>query len=42
MIELKHGKPLVFGKEHNRGIRMRNAICTWRSLNWEMASAKRI
>ncbi|HXG66261.1 MAG TPA: 2-oxoacid:ferredoxin oxidoreductase subunit beta [Blastocatellia bacterium] len=23
MIELEHGKPLVFGKEHNRGIRMR-------------------
>src|SRR6185503_16062260 len=24
MIEIEHGKPLVFGKEHNRGIRMRN------------------
>jgi 2-oxoglutarate ferredoxin oxidoreductase subunit beta len=23
MIELEHGKPLVFGKEHNRGVRMR-------------------
>jgi 2-oxoglutarate ferredoxin oxidoreductase subunit beta len=25
MIEIAHGKPLVFGKEHNRGIRMRNS-----------------
>ncbi|HEY7547838.1 MAG TPA: 2-oxoacid:ferredoxin oxidoreductase subunit beta, partial [Blastocatellia bacterium] len=24
MIELEHGKPLVFGKERNRGIRMRS------------------
>jgi 2-oxoglutarate ferredoxin oxidoreductase subunit beta len=24
MIELQHGKPLVFGKEHNRGVRMRS------------------
>jgi 2-oxoglutarate ferredoxin oxidoreductase subunit beta len=24
MIELEHGKPLVFGKEKNRGVRMRN------------------
>jgi 2-oxoglutarate ferredoxin oxidoreductase subunit beta len=24
MIELQHGKPLVFGKDHNRGIRIRN------------------
>ena len=23
MIELEHGKPLIFGKEHNRGVRMR-------------------
>src|SRR5262249_35570036 len=25
MIELEHGKPLVFGKEHNRGIRIRRS-----------------
>jgi len=25
MVEIEHGKPLVFGKEHNRGIRMRNS-----------------
>ena len=25
MIEIEHGKPLVFGKEHNRGIRIRNS-----------------
>jgi 2-oxoglutarate ferredoxin oxidoreductase subunit beta len=24
MIALEHGKPLIFGKEHNRGIRMRS------------------
>ena len=25
MIEIEHGKPLLFGKEHNRGIRMRHS-----------------
>jgi|ERR1700733_8483340 2-oxoglutarate ferredoxin oxidoreductase subunit beta len=24
MIELEHGKPLIFGKDHNRGIRLRD------------------
>jgi 2-oxoglutarate ferredoxin oxidoreductase subunit beta len=24
MIHLEHGKPLIFGKEHNRGVRMRS------------------
>jgi 2-oxoglutarate ferredoxin oxidoreductase subunit beta len=24
MIQLEHGKPLIFGKEHNRGVRMRS------------------